>query len=115
MQDEQNTSFYLRYLAFFGLSWVLAVISILFAKYNPVGWMFISLTHPFNPHENLALSSGGPFVGMLFINFIWPLSLVPLHLISTQIFKWRFWKFLLLWLGFNLLLAFCVQRVDIGL
>ena len=116
MKDEKEHSFYLGYLVLFLLSWVLAAISAIFSRYNPVGWLLISLTRPLVSLTGSvpSVAASDPTVRLLIINLFWPMSLVPIQLLTMQGMKWPFWKFLLLWFGFNLALALGVQSVDLG-
>lgn len=52
---------------------------------------------------------------MMTINFVWPLTLLPMHLLCVHWPKWRFWQYLLACAMVNLLMAFLVQRFGLGL
>lgn len=117
MQDTKESSFFLVYSAAFLLSWVLAGISAFLTQYNPVGLALVGLTGPLIPltgGDHSALHSD-MYAIKLIVNLLWPLSIMPIQLLTMQGLKWPLWKFLCLLVGINILIAFVVQRVDLGM
>lgn len=116
MQEEASPRFLLTYISLFLGGGLLAIVSMLLAPVNPIGGALIAVTHPL-----LALSGAEPAsvlsvnTSRQIVNLLWPLSLVPLQIVTMVLFKWPWWKYLLLLVGLNLLMAFAVQRIDLGM
>ncbi|MEZ0374416.1 MAG: hypothetical protein ACAI44_35340, partial [Candidatus Sericytochromatia bacterium] len=84
MEDEKELPFFLGYIALFLLSFVLAAISAFFAKYNPVGWLLIRITSPLVSMSGGVPTALSPGASVLFINLFWPLTLVPVQLVTMH-------------------------------
>ncbi len=98
----------------FGLvSLILAPISALCAFFNPFGLMFQAVADPavrllgFNP------PTGWSSIGsVMTVNFIWPLTLAPLHWMNFRALHWNTWGYAGLFLVINVMITFTVLLVN---
>ncbi len=104
------------YLLFGFLTLILAVVSMFFWMVNPVTALLMFLAAP-----PLRLMGYHPPVGgwsglgtAMYLGFLWPLTLAPLHWLNFRVLRWRKWGYAGALLAGNLILAMIYLIVKEG-
>jgi len=102
------------YLIFGLVTAMLAPVSALLALVNPFSVVLMeSISIPslrflgFNPPTGWA--GLGP---AMYFNFIWPLTLAPLHWLNYKVLRWNIWSYVVLLLIINFIIACLVLVVN---
>ena len=104
------------YLLFFGLSLILAVISVVFWMINPVtNLLMLVAAIPLRWFGYHPPVEGWSALGtVMALGFIWPLTLAPLHWLNFRLLRWGKWSYAGVLVAGNLLLSMIFLIVKEG-
>jgi hypothetical protein len=100
------------YLIFALATAILAPVSALLALANPFSGIFLE-SIPTPAVRFLGFEPPGGWSGIgpaMYFNFIWPLTLAPVHWLNYKVLRWNIWSYIGLLLVLNFVIA-CVVLV----